>query len=286
MTALLKAFVAGLCLAGLLANAADPAKPVRTPAAKPPPPVAAPAPYMEQRALDILKASSDRLAAAHSMAFTAVTTHEAPSALGPPLLMTTRSDVLLARPDKLRVLTPGDGTASEFYHDGKHMMAYVPNDDLLAEAEAPPSIDGALEAAYKKAQIYYAFTDLIVADPYKDLAPTLKQAYYVGQSIVVGDTTTDIVTYITGDVFVQIWIGTEDKLPRLMRAMYLNDPLQFRFAVVLSNWQLDLAVPANAFSTEKAAMAARIPFARPYDAPPPGGAVSGVKPPAKAPAKK
>jgi hypothetical protein len=276
MKTLLKLSVAGLCLACGLASAAPPApaKSTAKPATKAVVKATAPAPLMEQRALDVLKAASDRLAGARSMAFTAITTHENPSALGPPLLLTTQHEVLLARPDKLRVITSGDGTASEFYYDGKVMMALVPADNLLAVAEAPPTIDEALEAAYKSAQIYYSFTDLIVADPYKDLANGLKQAYYVGQSKVVGGTTTDIVAYIVGDVFVQIWIGTEDKLPRLVRAIYRKDPLQHRFAVVLSNWQLDMAVPPDAFATEKAASAKRIPFAKPYDAPPPGAAMS------------
>src|SRR6266487_6176177 len=57
-------------------------------------------------------------------------------------------------------------------------------------AEAPPTIDAALEAAYHSAAIYFTFTDLIVADPYKDMEEGLTLAYYIGQSRVVGATTT------------------------------------------------------------------------------------------------
>ena len=138
-----------------------------------PPPAAAKAapsdaPALEPKAIEILKAASARLAAARSMSFTAVVTYESPSRLGPPLVYTTRSEVTLQRPDKLRVITPGDGPASEFYYDGKTMMAFAPAENLVAVADAPPTIDAALKAAYDAAAIYFPFTDVIVADPYAE----------------------------------------------------------------------------------------------------------------------
>jgi hypothetical protein len=42
-----------------------------------------------------------------------------------PLAYTTKSEVVMQRPDKLRVITLGDGRVSEFYYDGKMMMAYA-----------------------------------------------------------------------------------------------------------------------------------------------------------------
>ena len=151
-------------------------------------------------------------------AFTAVVSYESPSRLGPPLVYATKSQVTLQRPDKLKVITLGDGPASEFYYDGKVMMAFAPSENLVAVAAAPPTIDATLAAAYDSAAIYFPFTDVMVADPYKDIADGLKVAFYIGQSGIVGGTTTDMVAYVTGDVFVQIWIGAEDKLPRRVYA--------------------------------------------------------------------
>ena len=232
---------------------------------------------LEPRAIEILKASSARLAAAKSMAFTAIVSYESPSRLGPPLVYATRSEVMLQRPDKLKVVSLGDGPASEFYYDGKVMMAFAPGENLVAVADAPPTIDAALIAAYDSAAIYFPFADVIVADPYKDIGAALKTAFYVGQSTIVGSTTTDMVAYVTGDVFVQIWIGAQDKLPRRLDAVYLTDAARLRHVLDLSNWQMDAAVPADAFVSAKAASAPRMAFARPdaKDAP-------GMKPPPKA----
>jgi len=76
----------------LMATHANAQQPQQTPASEPakaPRPVAAPPPAepaLERKAIDILQASSRRLAAARSMSFTAVVSYESPSRLGPALL--------------------------------------------------------------------------------------------------------------------------------------------------------------------------------------------------------
>ena len=60
------------------------------------------------------------------------------------------------------------------------------------------------------------------------MAQGLTLAYYVGQSHIVGGTTTDIVAYVENGVFIEVWIGAEDKLPRLVHAIFLDDPEQLR----------------------------------------------------------
>ena len=218
---------------------------------------------LEPKALAILKAACDRLAAAHSMEFTAVVTYENPSRIGPPLAYTTKSEVTMQRPDKLRVITLGDGPPSEFYYDGKTITAFAPVENLVAIGPAPPTIDAALEEANHSAAIYFPFTDVVVADPYKDLAEGLKTAFYIGQSVVVGGTRTDMAAYVNDNVFLQVWIGTEDHLPRKLRAIFRNDPSRLRNDLDLSDWKIDPEIPADAFSSPKAASAKRIAFARP-----------------------
>lgn len=231
-----------------------------------------PVPELEPKAIELLKASSAKLAAARTLSFTAMETYESQSRQGHPLVFANESEITLQRPDKLRVITPGDGPPSEFYYDGKTMTAFAPRENLIATADAPPTIDAALEAANHLSGTYFPFTDLIVTDPYKDMAPELKLAYYVGQSHLVGETTTDIVAYVEGGVFIEVWLGAEDKLPRVIHAVYLTDPAQLRHNLFLSHWQLDPAVAADAFSPPKSsASAGRIPFAQPLQ---PAGAAT------------
>jgi hypothetical protein len=65
-----------------------------------------------------------------------------------PLAYGTKSEVLLQRPDKLRVLTLFDAPAAEFYYVGKTMMALAPVENLVAVGSAPPTIDQMLETAF------------------------------------------------------------------------------------------------------------------------------------------
>jgi len=237
---------------------------------------------LEPRATDLLKAMSGKLAAAKSMTFTATVGYEYPSKLGPPIQYTTRYDVAMQRPDKLRVLSPGDGPASEFYYDGKSMTALAPVENLAAVADAPPTIDAALAAAFKDAAIFFPFMDLVASDPYKALTDGAILAFYIGQSSSVGGTKTDMVAWANDEVFLQIWIGIDDKLPRRLRATFRADPLRLRHELDLSNWQLDPALPPDTFASAKAQSAGRIAFAAP--APPPRGVkpLTASKVPAKA----
>jgi hypothetical protein len=135
---------------------------------------------------------------------------------------------------------------------------------------------GAEGGAQGDRAIYFPFTDVIVADPYADIADGLKLAFYIGQCQTVGGVTTDMVAYASADVFVQAWIGAVDKLPRRVRAVYRNDPLQLRHQMEFSNWQVDFPLPAEAFTFSTPSTAKRIEFARPDPIVP-----EGIKPPPK-----
>ncbi len=230
------------------------------------PAVAAPAIELEPRALGILKGSCDTLAAAKTVSFKAVVSEESPSRLGPPLLYSSRYQVVLQRPDKLRILSPGDGPATEFYYDGKTMAAFAPKENYVATADAPPTIDAALDQAFAKAQIYYPFMDLLDAEPYKNVLAGLRVAFYIGESESVGGVKTYMVAYANDHAFVQAWIGVDDKLPRRMRAIYRKDPAMLRHEMDISDWKLGSPVAAATFAVPDAAgKALPIPFDRPDD---------------------
>ena len=105
------------------------------------------------------------------MSFTALGAYEVPSLWGPPLIYGRIYEVALQRPDRLRVITVGDGPRTEFYDDGKVMMSFHPAENLVAVTDAPPTIDGALEKLFDVSGTYFPFTDVVVADPWGDMQP-------------------------------------------------------------------------------------------------------------------
>lgn len=262
----MKLLLASLLMAAGLAGA----QAQQPPAASTPPtaPALAARVEVEPAAVALVKAMSDRLAAAKTMSFTAIATYESPDRTGEPLAYTTLSQVTMQRPDKLRVITPGDGPRTEFYYNGKTVQAYEPAANLVAVTDAPDTTDAMLRAAFEHAAIYYPFTDLIVSDPMKVIAENLRIAFVVGKSVVVGGVPTDIVVLVGKFAHVQLWIGSEDKLPRMARAIFVDDPSHYRHTVQLSDWKLDATLPPETFAFMAPAGAIRVPFASPAAAPP------------------
>ncbi|MEJ0091964.1 MAG: DUF2092 domain-containing protein [Methylocella sp.] len=226
-------------------------------------------PAIDQAALDILKAASDRLANAKSLSFVALGAFDVPARNGQPLFYHTRSDVLLVRPNKLRVIVPGDGPPSEFYFDGTHVAVLTPQQDLLAVTEVPGNLEEMLDKIYKKAGIYFPFVDVLVADPYTALTSGLTGAFVIGKSTLVGGTTTDVLSISDEHVHLQIWIGAEDKLPRLIWATAADSAEKPRHMVQFSDWKIDGDVSQASFAPQRKPTTKEIPFGRPDDGEPP-----------------
>jgi hypothetical protein len=255
---LLLAALVGCCLA--LASAFAQAKPAAMPqkAASPK------APLIDPAALALLEATSDTLGKAKSISFVTRGAFDVPARNGQPLLYFTRSEVLMVRPNKLRVIVPGDGPPSEFYYDGKTIAVFQPYTDFVATTDAPGSLESALEAIYKKAGLYFPFVDFIVDNPYDTLTKDLQSAFVVGTSEIVGGTKTNIVSLSNRDTHLQIWIGAEDKLPRLVWATRVNRPTEPRHMVEFSDWKLTGEVSeAETFTPKTKDSTKQIPFARP-----------------------
>lgn len=245
----------GLVAAGsALAASEPPANPIAPPPAHP---------AIQPQALALLKATSDKLAAATALRFTAVTTYEAPARNGQSLYYSTLSKVTMQRPNKLRVITPGDGPASDFLYDGKDMLAYAPSADLVAVGPAPATVDETIKAAEDQAAIFFPFAEVIASDPYKNMAEGLTTAYVVGQSHVVGDTITDIVAITNENVQAEIWIGVDDGLPRMIRASYVKDPTHSPYEISFSDWQVNPTLTADDFTSLQAQKAPKMKFGRP-----------------------
>jgi len=167
------------------------------------------------------------------------------------------------RPNKLRVLTPGDGPASDFYYNGKTMMAYSPIENLVAIADAPPTIEEMLPAAYERAAIHFPFASLLAADPYQNFSDGLTSAFAVGQSHLVDGVVTDMVAFTNKNVQGEIWIGVEDGLPRMFRISYVKDPAHLHYQVDLYDWKVNVKLGPGDFTSAEALRAPRMQFDRP-----------------------
>jgi hypothetical protein len=220
----------------------------------------APPPPLEAQALELVKAMGAKLAQAKTLQFEARSTHEVPGPNDTRVYFTTAAVVSLQRPDKLRVISLGDGPPSAFYATGQEIAAYTPGHRLLAVTAAPGAVEAALKAAYDKGGIYFPFADVLMTDPAKTILEGIKTAYIAGQSKLVGDVTTDIVILGGDDIRAQLWIGASDKLPRKMIVTFTKAPNSPRFETEFDAWQLDRTFHANEFRFDWAGKSQRIEF--------------------------
>jgi hypothetical protein len=149
------------------------------------------------------------------------------------------------------------------------MMANTLDANLVVVSDASPMIDAAMKAAYAKAAIYFPFATVIAENRYKNMSQGLTSAFVVGQPHVVGDTVTDIVAIANAKVQAEIWIGVDNGLPRMARAIYPKDANPSRYEIQFSTWRLNPAMKEADFTSVQALKAPLIAFARP-GAPPPG----------------
>ena len=61
-----------------------------------------------------------------------------------------------------------------------------------------------------------------------------------------------------------MWVGTGDRLPRLIRAVSLDDPNRLRHNVVLSDWKIDMPMRPDVFTSLNIAGTQRMDSAEPH----------------------
>jgi hypothetical protein len=216
----------------------------------------------DPRALAALKAMSDRLTAAKSLTFR---THNTVPMLGPNLQWITLvgdARVALERPNKLFIVRGGDQTPMEIYYDGKTLTLYEPVERLYAEVSAPATVDTTLTEVFGPALAGFPYLALLMSDPYAALTTDLGGALYVGHSMIDGVKTEHLALRSPG-VDWEIWIGAEDRLPRLVQAKYIDLGKAPTITTRFHDWNLSPQIPAATFRLEKPAGAQRIEYVKP-----------------------
>jgi hypothetical protein len=216
----------------------------------------------DPRALAALKAMSDRLASAKS--FTVRAENTVPM-LGPNLQwisLVGTARVALDRPNGLFIARGGDQPSLEVYYDGRTLVLHEPAEKLYAEVAAPATVDATLAEVFGPAVAGFPYLAVLMSDPYASLTKDLGGALYVGHSTLDGVKTEHLAMRSPG-VDWEIWIGAEDRLPRLVQAKYVDLGKAPMIMTRFHDWNLNPQIPAATFRLEKAATARQIEYVKP-----------------------
>jgi len=215
---------------------------------------AAPAPILDQAALDLLKAATTKIANAKAFEMSVRDLRDVPSDQGQTLIFVNEADVLVERPDKLRLEGSIGGADTTVVYDGKVLSIYDVDKNVVAKAEIAGTLDDMIRAAAEKHGVHFAFSDFIASDPYGALTAGLTHAYE-GPPTKIDATETRHLIFAAPGIEWQLWIDPETSLPRMFAVTYLDRPGQPRFLVDFLSWSLDpeiedgdftLALPADA----------------------------------------
>jgi hypothetical protein len=212
--------------------------------------------------MDALREMSTKLASAKTVRFEVRNLLPVKIGTGDWITLVGAGSVLRQGNDKLFVETGGDLYPFRLYYDGKSVTAFAPKDNLYARRDAPGTIDEVLDRAAKKGEVTFAFGDLVSADPYAAMTKGIQSATLVGTSTVDGVETQHLAVHGKAMDW-EIWIGTKDRLPRLVTLTDVADARKPTHTMQLSGWALDESLPADTFSFEAPANAVEVPFRDP-----------------------
>ncbi len=223
---------------------------------------------LDARALDTLKLMSEKLSQAKSLRFEARSMVPVKSPSGMWISLYGTSKVVKEGAEKLFVETRGDFFPYDFFFDGKTVTAFSPTKNFYAEKASTGTVDDVIEEAYREEGKSFPYADILVADPYKVLTEGLVRAVYVGQSTFrplsgSGSVVTDHLIFSNQGVEWQIWIGTEDRLPRMVCATYSDREGEPSYTVELGDWKIDEVLAPETFVYKNTTEAAKVEFRNP-----------------------
>lgn len=257
------ALVAG-ALSFAFAAAPAPAPP-QGPEARPSGAPAAKTPTTKEEALATLKEMSTTLSSAKTMRFKVqnLVPMKAPS--GDWVTLSGGATVMRDGRNKLSAETSGDLFPFRLYFDGKTVTAFAAEKNMYAQQDSPGTIDDMLTRAAKRGELVFVFADLVSSDPYAAMTRGVQNAFVVGTSTIDGVETRHLLVH-SKLVDWEIWIGTQDRLPRLVTITDTREARKPTQIVRLSDWALDASLPTDAFAFTAPTGATQVPFRDPRKA--------------------
>ena len=208
----------------------------------------APAPVIEQYALDRLKQMSEKLTSTKAFTYRSNNFMEVQAAAtGQFLTFFVDTEVALQRPNKLRANVFGDVPGFQFYFDGAKVSAFDPQKNVHSVSGPLATIDEMLEFVTTRAHINFPSADFMYSDPYAVMTKNLSHAIVVGPSMVNG-VPCEHFAYMEPGLNWEIWIENGKRaLPLRLAMTYKQVPNFPRFMIEYKDWNLNPKLKADLF---------------------------------------
>src|SRR5476649_1707362 len=231
-----------------------------------------------QDATKILKAMTDYVASQKVISATYDTDIEVITNDLQKIQFASSGQLLLIRPDKIRISRTGGYADVELVFDGKTLSALGKNVNAYAQTDAAGSIDQLVTRLRNEFGMAIPGADLLLSGAYDELMKDVLDAKHIGRGVIDG-IECDHIAFRNNDVDWQIWVDVGSRpIPRkyVITSKAMSGAPQYTLRI--KEWKTDVQVPANAFAFTPPADAKKIEI----------GALAGIDevPPGVAPGEK
>jgi len=210
-------------------------------------------------ALKVLKAAMEPIRTAKNYSFQTRVMRENLGTNGQIITYFTTSEVIVSRPDKLRVNFRSRGRDVQLFYDAGRAVLYTPAQKLYATISVPKTLDGMLDALEGRG-VYLPSKNFIESDPYQVLAPDLKTGYVIGE-VELYDMPVHQLAFTEDKAEWQLWV-TGGSNPRIQKLEVIDKGRgrEPRVVVEFSNWNFNASVQPDMFTFKVPPGATEIEF--------------------------
>lgn len=216
---------------------------------------------VDPRARQIVERMGDFLGRQQSFQVTADSITEVVLQNGMRLQLAASSDVKVRRPDGLRSERRGPMSEVTLVYDGDRMHLVVPRSNVYASADAPDTLDDAIDFARERLDLEAPGADLLYSEPGEGLMEGVQSGMYVGEAEIDGKRAHHV-AFREREVDWQLWVQDgEEALPLRYVIVSRRVRSQPQFAVELRDWDLTTEIDPADFTFTPPEGAREIPFA-------------------------
>lgn len=206
------------------------------------------APAQDPAARELLLRMADFIARAPSLRVSMRSDYDAIQADGQRITFSERRQILLQRPDRLRVdVERSDGDRGSVLFDGRWITAFNAEENVYARVEKRGTLDQALVYMVRDLRATLPLARMFTTRFASDMDKRATSVVLVEENSLF-DVPTDHLAVRSSEVDVQLWItkGAEP-LPRRVVITYKNAPGEPQFRADLYDWMVPAKADAAAF---------------------------------------
>jgi hypothetical protein len=206
----------------------------------------------------LLKAMSQKLAAASSFSFSTTEFHDAFNRLGKKVQINIKRDILVRRPNGFYAKYAGD-LGWEFWYDGQTLTGVNSEKKVYIQREMPPTLDEAMDMLAVRLNMDLPMSDVLYSSPYDAFMDAQTKGGFSGESVINGSNCGHLI-YSSTAVDWQLWIDEKSSLPCQLEMTYKKDTGTSFYRITFTNWNLSPKMNENTFAFKIPEGYVRIPI--------------------------